>query len=124
MHSVYRFGSDEPSFVFEQSEETVLSRIELDQADLDTVFAGMKKMITETSFTRRWITNNDAIPVTVGGKTGTAQRGGDNPDNALFVAAAPYNDPDIVISVVLENGAHGYFSAITASRILEAYYKS
>ena len=124
LHSVYRFGSDEPSFVFEQSEETVLSRIELDQADLDTVFAGMKKMITETSFTRRWITNNDAIPVTVGGKTGTAQRGGDNPDNALFVAAAPYNDPDIVISVVLENGAHGYFSAITASRILEAYYKS
>ena len=124
LHSVYRFGSDEPSFVFEQSEETVLSRIELDQADLDTVFEGMKDMITETSFTRRWIGNNGAIPVTVGGKTGTAQRGGNNPDNALFVATAPYNDPDIVISVVLENGAHGYFSAITASRILEAYYKS
>ena len=123
LHSVYRFGSDEPSFVFEQSEETVLSRIEIDQSDLDTVFAGMKKMITETSFTNRWIANNGDIPVTVGGKTGTAQRGGDNPDNALFVAAAPYNDPDIVISVVLENGAHGYYSAITAARILEAYYK-
>ena len=123
LHSVYRFGSDEPSFVFEQSEETVLSRIEIDQSDLDTVFAGMKKMITETSFTNRWIANNGDIPVTVGGKTGTAQRGGDNPDNALFVAAAPYNNPDIVISVVLENGAHGYYSAITAARILEAYYK-
>ena len=82
----------------------------------------MKKMITETSFTNRWIANNDDIPVTVGGKTGTAQRGGNNPDNALFVAAAPYNNPDIVISVVLENGAHGYYSAITAARILEAYY--
>ena len=123
LHSVYRFGSDEPSYVFEQSEETVLSRIEIDQNHLDTVFAGMKKMITETSFTNRWIADNDDIPVTVGGKTGTAQRGGDNPDNALFVAAAPYNDPDIVISVVLENGAHGYYSAITAARILEAYYK-
>ena len=123
LHSVYRFGSDEPSYVFEQSEETVLSRIEIDQNHLDTVFAGMKKMITETSFTNRWIADNDDIPVTVGGKTGTAQRGGDNPDNALFVAAAPYNNPDIVISVVLENGAHGYYSAITAARILEAYYK-
>ena len=123
LHSVYRFGSDEPSYVFEQSEETVLSRIEIDQNHLDTVFAGMKKMITETSFTNRWIADNDDIPVTVGGKTGTAQQGGDRPDNALFVAAAPYNDPDIVISVVLENGAHGYYSAITAARILEAYYK-
>ena len=122
LHSVYRFGSDEPSFVYRQTEETVLSRIEIDQNHLDTVFAGMKKMITETSFTNRWIADNDDIPVTVGGKTGTAQQGGDRPDNALFVAAAPYNDPDIVISVVLENGAHGYYSAITAARILEAYY--
>lgn len=123
LHSVYRFGSDEPSFVYAQSEDTVLSRIELAQDDLDTIFAGMKKMITETSFTRRWIANNDDIPVTVGGKTGTAQRGGDNPDNALFVAAAPYNDPDVVISVVLENGSHGYYCAMTAARILEAYYQ-
>ena len=123
LHSVYRFGSDEPSFVYRQTEETVLSRIEIDQNHLDTVFAGMKKMITETSFTNRWIADNDDIPVTVGGKTGTAQQGGDRPDNALFVASAPYNDPDIVISVVLENGAHGYYSAITAARILEAYYK-
>ena len=125
LHSVYRFGSDEPSFVYQQTEETVLSRIELDQDDLDTVFEGMKKMITETSFTNRWIANNDDIPVTVGGKTGTAQKGTEEnplPDNALFVAAAPYNAPDIVISVVLENGAHGYYSAITAARILEAYY--
>lgn len=122
LHSVYRFGSDEPSFAFEQSEETVLSRIELDQSNLNAVFEGMREMITKTNFTNRWIDDNDGIPVTVGGKTGTAQRGGDNPDNALFVAAAPYNDPDIVISVVLENGAHGYYSAITAARILEAYY--
>ena len=123
LHSVYRFGSDEPSFVYQQTEETVLSRIELDGDDLDTVFAGMKQMITETSFTRRWLANNDDIPVTVGGKTGTAQKGTNQPDNALFVATAPYNDPEIVISVVLEDGAHGYYSAITAARILEAYYK-
>ena len=125
LHSVYRFGSDEPSFVYQQTEETVLSRIELNSNDLDTVFEGMKKMITETSFTNRWIANNDDIPVTVGGKTGTAQKGTEEnplPDNALFVAAAPYNAPDIVVSVVLENGAHGYYSAITAARILEAYY--
>ena len=122
LHSVYRFGSEEPSFVHQQTDDTVLSRIELAQDDLDTIFEGMRRMVNETNFVRRWIADNDDIPVTVGGKTGTAQRGGDNPDNALFVAAAPYNDPDVVISVVLENGAHGYYCAMTAARILEAYY--
>ena len=125
LHSVYRFGSDEPSFVYQQTEDTVLSRIEIAQDDLDTIFEGMKKMITETTFTNNLIGNNDNIPVTVGGKTGTAEKGTEDnplPSNALFVASAPYDDPDIVISVVLEDGAHGYYCAITATRILEAYY--
>jgi cell division protein FtsI/penicillin-binding protein 2 len=43
-------------------------------------------------------------------------------DNALFVAAAPYDDPDIVISVVLEKGYSGGLASLTAARILEAYY--
>ena len=124
LHSVYRFGSDEPSIVYQQTDDTILSRIEFTQDDLDIVFEGMRRMVNETTFVRRWIADNDDIPVIVGGKTGTAQKGANLPDNALFVAAAPYNDPDIVISVVLEDGAHGYYSAITAARILEAYYNA
>ena len=100
LHSVYRFGSDTPSFVYEQNESTVLGHVDLAQDDLNTVLEGMKKVVTDTSSVSRWI-NKNTIPVTVGGKTGTAQTGGDC-DNALFVAAAPYDDPDIVISVVLE----------------------
>lgn len=120
LHSVYRFGSSEPSFVYQQTEDTVLSRIEISQGTLDTVFAGMKKVVSETASVRRWI-NSNTIPVTVGGKTGTAQTGGVC-DNALFVAAAPYDDPDIVISVVLEKGYSGGLASLTAARILEAYY--
>ena len=120
LHSVYRFGSSEPSFVYGQTEDTVLDRIEIAQGDLDTIFEGMKKVVSETASVRRWI-NSNTIPVTVGGKTGTAQTGKDC-DNALFVAAAPYNDPDIVISVVLEKGYSGGLASLTAARILEAYY--
>ena len=120
LHSVYRFGSSEPSFVYGQTEETVLGRIELSEGTLNTVFAGMKKVVTETASVRRWI-NSSTIPVTVGGKTGTAQTGGVC-DNALFVAAAPYDNPDIVISVVLEKGYSGGLASLTAARILEAYY--
>ena len=120
LHSVYRFGNDEPIYVYTQTEDTVLSRIDIAEADLNTVFEGMRKVVTETSSVRRWI-NSSTIPVTVGGKTGTAQTGGAC-DNALFVAAAPYNDPDVVISVVLEKGYSGGLASLTAARILEAYY--
>ena len=120
LHSVYRFGNDEPIYVYTQTEDTVLSRMDIAEADLNTVFEGMRKVVTETSSVRRWI-NSSTIPVTVGGKTGTAQTGGDC-DNALFVAAAPYNDPDVVISVVLEKGYSGGLASLTAARILEAYY--
>ena len=120
LHSVYRFGNDEPIYAYTQTENTVLSRMDIAQADLNTVFEGMRKVVTETSSVRRWI-NSSTIPVTVGGKTGTAQTGGDC-DNALFVAAAPYNDPDVVISVVLEKGYSGGLASLTAARILEAYY--
>ena len=122
LHSVYRFGSAEPSFVYAQTDDTVLSRLDIAQTDLKTVFEGMKNMVQETSFARRWLSDNSNIPVIVGGKTGTAQKGINQPDNALFVAVAPYDNPDIVISVVLEDGAHGYYCAMTAARILEAYY--
>ena len=120
LHSVYRFGSSEPSFVYQQTEDTVLGRIALSEGTLDTVFAGMKKVVSETASVRRWI-NSSTIPVTVGGKTGTAQTGGVC-DNALFVAAAPYDNPEIVISVVLEKGYSGGLASLTAARILEAYY--
>ncbi len=121
LHSVYRFGSDAPSFVYEQNDSTVLGRTDLSENDLNTVFAGMRKVVTSTSSVSRWLVNNKNIPVAVGGKTGTAQTGGDC-DNALFVAAAPYNDPDVVISVVLEKGYSGGLASLTAARILEAYY--
>ena len=120
LHSVYRFGSSEPSFVYGQTEDTILDRIEIAENDLDTVLEGMKKVITSSNTIQRWI-NSNTIPVTVGGKTGTAQTGGVC-DNALFVAAAPYDNPDIVISVVLEKGYSGGLASMTAARILEAYY--
>lgn len=120
LHSVYRFGNDEPILVYQQTDDTVLSRFTISQENLNTVFEGMRRVVTDTASVRRWI-NSNTIPVTVGGKTGTAQTGGVC-DNALFVAAAPYNDPDIVISVVLEKGYSGGLASLTAARILEAYY--
>ena len=70
------------------------------------------------------------IAVKVGGKTGTAQRGADKNDNRLFVCTAPYDDTEIVISVVIEpdddipkDNAHGSsYACVAAARVLEEYY--
>jgi penicillin-binding protein 2 len=59
--------------------------------------------------------------ITVGGKTGTAQNNKATP-NALFVCAAPIEAPELIVSVVLEQGYGGSYASLTAARILEQYY--
>ena len=83
----------------------------------DTATVG-NETSTGNSFIRRQMKN---LPVTVGAKTGTAQRG-TGIDNALLVCAAPYDTPDIVICCVLEKGASGQYASIAAARVLEAFY--
>ena len=63
---------------------------------------------------------NFSQKIPVGGKTGTAEVAGTN--NALFVAFAPFDNPEIAISVVVEHGAHGNTIAPVAKEIIEEYF--
>ncbi len=118
LDSVYAFGSDTPSYVYEQTDDTLLGSITIPPYILSTVKDGMKDAIPANATLTSFFSD---IPVTVIGKTGTAQTGAAD-DNALFVCAAPYENPEIVISVVLEQGANGYYAGYTADKILENYY--
>ncbi len=88
---------------------------------------GMKQMAENDFAVSEYMSG---LPVTVGGKTGTAQRGPNKNDNRLFVCAAPYNDPEIVISVVIEpdddipkDNSHGSsYASYAASFVLKEYY--
>lgn len=125
LHSVHTFGSAEPLLV---GKSDVLSATPFSDTALSTVRAGMEQMIKDSSYAiRETYLGLSKLPenVTVGGKTGTAQVGGDNPDNALFVCSATTDGeevPDIVVSVVLESGAHGYYATRTAGAVLNAFY--
>ena len=120
LHSVYEFGNPEPIFVYEQNNKTILDSIEGGIPDdvQATVFAGMREVVTSNASINALM---DSLPVEAGGKTGTAQTGGEC-DNALYVGSAPYNAPEIVISVVLEKGYAGSRAARTAAAILGEYY--
>jgi len=62
-------------------------------------------------------------PIKIGGKTGTAQVEG-KADHSTFILFAPYDNPEIAISVVLEHGASGYASGTLVRQILDAYFST
>ena len=82
------------------------------------VLAGMEDVITSSSSISYYMRNS---PVTVAGKTGTAQTGGAL-DNGLFVCCAPSQNPEIVVTSVIERAGGGSYSARSAAAVLEAYY--
>lgn len=59
--------------------------------------------------------------ITAGAKTGTASvpKG---TANGVFVAFAPYEDPQIAVCVVVEHGAHGNYVGSVARDIFDAYF--
>lgn len=59
----------------------------------------------------------------VAGKTGTADIA-DSGDiaNGWFVGFAPYNEPEIAVAVVIENGGGGSYATIAARDVLAQYF--
>ncbi len=62
--------------------------------------------------------------VDAGAKTGTAQVSKDTKNNGVFVCFAPYDDPEIAVSIVIEQGESGSALASTAVNILNAYFSA
>lgn len=59
-------------------------------------------------------------PIKVGGKTGTAQNNG--PDHAVFTAFAPFENPEIALAVIFENGLTSATTGPVAKTILDTYF--
>jgi len=60
--------------------------------------------------------------VTVAGKTGTSQISLSKPNNALFISFAPYEKPEISVTVVIPNGHTSGNAAETARDIYQLYF--
>ena len=59
--------------------------------------------------------------IKVGGKTGTSQTDS-GVDHSVFIAFAPFDKPEIAISVVLEHGASTYTVTSIARAVLDSYF--
>jgi penicillin-binding protein 2 len=71
-----------------------------------------------------------SFPVTIAGKTGTAEKGVDPGDGLVrkfdqswWCGYGPYDDPKIVVCAVIENGGHGGTAAApTARKVFEEFF--
>lgn len=61
-------------------------------------------------------------PIAVAGKTGTAQTSNKLSDHAWFGGFAPYEDPEIAVVVLLENGGSSAYSVPIARDIMDYYF--
>jgi penicillin-binding protein 2 len=67
--------------------------------------------------------NFDKFPVSSAGKTGTSQVPGNNDPHAWFAGYAPFENPQIAICVMVENGGEGSKVAAPLFRkVLEKYF--
>ena len=78
--------------------------------NLNAVHNGMYRVLYGTNGTARNIF--DDFPITIGGKTGTAQNGTDHSD-VSFNAFAPFHNPQIAIYVMIPFGDTRHFSSPT-----------
>ncbi len=113
------------SDVVEEEQPKVIDTIEFSDATRDLVMKGMSEVTAEGGTAATTFAD---YPIKVGGKTGSAEmterKDGveTNYTNGLFVAFAPFDDPEIVVCVVGEGAGHGSAVAPIVRDILDAYF--
>ncbi|MDD4995477.1 MAG: penicillin-binding protein 2 [Patescibacteria group bacterium] len=85
--------------------------------NIQVVRAGMRYGVTEGS-SRRLST----LPVSIAGKTGTAQWSTTRDPHAWFTGFAPYNNPEIVVTVLVEEGGEGSEVAVPIAYDIFLWY--
>ncbi len=86
---------------------------------LDIVKEGMRAAVTYGS--ARSLAD---LPVQVAAKTGTAQWSKKLPTHAWFTSFAPYRNPQIVVTVLIEEGGEGSVAAAPVAREFYAWWSS
>lgn len=94
----------------------VMDTLEVDASVISTVKQGMQSVTQEGTASAYF----KDYPVNVGGKTGTAQTTG--ADNSVLILFAPYEDPEIAVSIVIEHGEKSISTGPIAKAIMDEYF--
>ncbi|MFP4164682.1 MAG: penicillin-binding protein 2 [Chitinispirillaceae bacterium] len=105
--------------VVRQNTPSVLSDLNVDEKSIQVTREALEAVVNPGG--TGWRAAVSGIPV--GGKTGSAQNPHGDLSHALFVGAAPVDDPVIAIAVVVENaGGGGAMAAPVAGEVLRYFF--
>ena len=103
--------------VFTQTPE-ILDQIDVPADILTTVKEGMKGVMDLGSAASVF----KDYPIPIGGKTGTAQVSPYKSDNGIITAFAPFDDPEILVTTVIEQASGGTEAGYSIRDVLDYYF--
>lgn len=89
----------------------------VDPASIEIARQAMRRTVTDGSGRAL-----QSLPVEAAGKTGTAQFANNTQTHAWFTSFAPYENPEIVLAVLIEGGGGGQDVAAPIARDILAWY--
>lgn len=116
LHSVRTFSGE----IVYKTEKTVLSTVDISNSTLDILKLGMKSMVDNSTSAKYNMYTEYGITEIVCGKSGTAQIG-NNKQNCWFTAFAPMNNPQIVVTSLVEEGDTGASVSAIDAAVIAAY---
>lgn len=105
----------------EDYQPEVLSQMDIQETTIEAIKEGMKGVVDEGGTASSVFRN---YPISVGGKTGSAQTMGNKSKKAhgVFISFAPYDEPQIAVYVLVEHGGSGGAVAPVVRDIYDAYF--
>ena len=96
-----------------------IGQVELSDETWNVVHEGLRKVIT-TGVASRVFSGYDTVDIA--GKTGTAEEMKTRANHAFFISYAPYDNPEIAITVSIPFGYTSGNAANVAKRVYDLYY--
>jgi penicillin-binding protein 2 len=103
------------------NQPTVYNQMDISTQIWGLLKSGMNKVVNGKDSSISYLFKN--LSFQVAGKTGTAQESKSHPNHALFVSFAPYENPEIAVTVVIPNGYTSANAAAAARDIYKYYFK-
>lgn len=116
LESVEAYDGSETLYVYQP--ETVAT-VDMQPSTLAAVKKGMGDLVSSGSISKYF----QECTVSAGAKTGSAQTGA-KVANGVFVCFAPFDEPEIAVAIVIEQGGSGGALASTAVEIINAYFSA
>lgn len=106
---------DKEGAVLTRQEPSLYGTVDIPVEYWNAMRLGLRRVVEGKSYFNE-------LPVQVAGKTGTAQQVTSRPNHALFVGYAPYDNPEIAITVRIPFGYSSDYAAQTAKDLVSYYY--